>query len=239
GWKTSIRKLSLPLAGAAPPHLLTGARVRAHGIRVAGTLALASGDTSVQTVSAASLPNSLGEQRTLVILVTFSDNPAQPYTQELARNVMFGTTSNFFAENSFGQTWLAGDVAGWFTIATTSTICDTSAIAIQARTAAAAAGIDLAAYAHYVYAFPQNYACSFWGRSTVGGSPSEAWITGTFALGVTAHEFGHGMGLWHSHSIECNTTTLCSSSTMYEYGDTLDMMGAPPPPQSAHFNAFQ
>src|SRR5205814_9533941 len=91
----------------------------------------------------------------------------------------------------------------------------------------------------YVYAFPQNYACSFWGRSTVGGSPSEAWITGTFALGVTAHEFGHGMGLWHSHSIECNTTTLCSSSTMYEYGDTLDMMGAPPPPQSAHFNAFQ
>jgi hypothetical protein len=198
-------------------------------------LALAGGN-EVQTLAPAPVPNALGEQRTLVILVTFSDAPTQPYTPDEARSVMFETTSQFYWENSFQQTWLSGDVVGWFTIAATSTACDTNGIATQARSAASAAGVNLAAYAHYVYAFSQNYNCYFWGRSTLGGNPSHAWINGDFELGVTAHEFGHGMGLWHSHSMDCGATTLGSSCTAYEYGDTLDMMGAS---SFAHFNTFQ
>ena len=234
--QTALGVLSLHFATDPPTHLLTGAQVRVRGVQVQDVLALASGHTSVHTVAAAPATGSLGAQTTLLILVTFSDAPAQPYTVEDARSVMFGTTSSFFLENSYQQTWLTGDVVGWFTIATTSTACDTSAIATQAQAAATAAGVNLGAYVHQVYAFPQNYACAFWGRSSVGGSPSQTWINGDCELGVTGHELGHALGLYHSHSIECGGTTLCASPTLYEYGDTFDIMGAS---ASAHFGAFQ
>lgn len=233
---TNGKRYTLHFTSDEPKHLLTGAEIRVKGVERGDTLALGGGETSVQQLAPAPVPNSFGEQRTILILVNFSDAPVQPYTPDEARAVMFGTTSQFFLENSFQQTWLAGDVAGWFTIAATSTTCDTAGIATQAQAAAAAAGINLATYAHHVYAFPQNYACYFWGRSTVGGNPSQAWINGDFELGVTAHEFGHGLGLWHSHSTDCGVITLGSGCTVYEYGDTLDMMGAS---SFGHFNPFQ
>ena len=236
GLQTATGKLSLHFADDPPTHLLTGARVRAHGFRLDGTLALGSGSKNVQTVTPAPSGSKLGAQRTLVILVNFPDSPAQPYTPEYAQGVVFGTTSNFFLENSFQQTWLSGDVVGWFTIASSSSVCDTVGIAAEAQSAASAAGVDLAAYTHYIYAFPQNDACYFWGRSTVGGNPSQIWINGDFELGVTAHELGHALGLWHSHSLDCGATSLGSSCTVYEYGDTLDMMGAS---SFGHLNPFQ
>jgi hypothetical protein len=182
---TAAERLSLHFA-ADPPELLTGARVRVRGVRVNQTLALGSGKKgSVQTLSSA-VPNTFGAQETLVILVNFQDAPSEPFTPDSVRTAFFTTTSDFWLENSYQQTWLAGDVVGWFTTALSSTVCDTSGIATQAQAAASAAGVDLAAYAHHVYAFPQNYSCYFWGRSTVGGSPSQAWINGDFELGVTA-----------------------------------------------------
>jgi hypothetical protein len=233
---TNSGRYTLHFAGHPPTDLLTGARIRVNGTKAGNTLALGADPTSVQTVTPAPLPNALGEQRTLLILVNFADAPAQPYTPDAARSMMFDTTSRFYLENSFQQTWLSGEVAGWFTIAATSTVCDTAAIATQAEAAASAAGIDVAAYPHLVYAFPQNNACYFWGRSSVGGNPSRAWINGDFELGVTAHEFGHGLGLWHSHSMDCDGGALGTSCMAYEYGDTVDMMGAS---SFAHFNAFQ
>ena len=41
-------------------------------------LALEGGGKNVATVSAAPAPSTFGEQRTVVILVNFSDNPSQP-----------------------------------------------------------------------------------------------------------------------------------------------------------------
>ena len=232
---TAAERLSLHFA-ANPPHLLTGARVRVRGVRVRQTLALAGGGGSVQTL-ASPLPNALGEQRTLLILVNFSDAPTQPYTPDVARSVMFDTTSHFYLENSFQQTWLTGDVVGWFTIANSSTVCDTYAIAAQAEAAASAAGSNVSAYQRKVYAFPQNDACLFWGRSTIGGNPSQAWINGDFELGVTGHELGHGFGLWHSHAMDCGTAAVGTNCTTYEYGDNVDIMGGSS--RYAHFNAFQ
>jgi hypothetical protein len=234
---TNNGRYALHFRGQPPTNLLTGARIRAKGLLTGNTLALAPNSSDVQTVTPAASPNPLGEQRTLLILVNFSDAPTQPYTLDFARSVMFDTTSRFYLENSFQQTWLSGDVVGWFTIATTSTVCDMYAIATQAEAAASAAGINVTAYPHRVYAFPQNDACLFWGRSTVGGNPSQAWINGDFELGVTAHEFGHGLGLWHSHAMDCDTTAVGASCTTYEYGDNVDMMGGSS--RYAHFNAFQ
>jgi hypothetical protein len=233
--KTAHGKLALHFANE-PPALLTGAKVRVHGIKIDNMLALDGGGTAVQQVAAAPVPNALGPQRTLVILVNFQDNPAQPYTVADAQSVVFGTTSNFFLENSYQQTWLNGDVVGWLTIATSSSVCDTSAIATQAQSAAAAAGVNVSAYTHQVYAFPQN-ACGWWGLSSVGGSPSQTWIDGDLQLAVVGHELGHALGLWHSHALDCGTVALGPTCTAIEYGDLFDKMGGTT--YSGHFNSFQ
>jgi hypothetical protein len=237
--KAANRRFSLNFAKDPPTHLTSGARVRVRGVRTNGVLALQSGGDSIQVLSSA-LPNTLGEQRTLVILVNFRNNNSQPYTVDFANNLFFGTTSDFFLENSYQQTYLSGIIKGWYTIDMDSPMnaptCDYSLMSSLADQAAASAGVVLSNYSRKVYAFPQT-GCGWWGLSSVGGMPSRSWINGRLEIGVTAHELGHSLGLWHSHSLDCGASTLSASCTAYEYGDTMDMMGAPRGP--AHYNAFQ
>jgi len=244
---TAGERLSLHFAADPPKHLLTGAQIRVRGIRIGQTLELDSGSTSVQTTSAlpatsgtsaAVLPNTFGAQRTLIILINFQDNATQPYTPDYARGVVFGTISNFFQENSYGQTWLAGDVVGWYTIPLSSTTCVSGDIATHAEAAATVAGVNLSAYTRRVYAFPSNAACAFAGSATVGGNPSRAWINGAanMSLETLGHELGHGLGLLHSHSLVCDGTTMTGTCSTLGYGDGLDIMGWS---ASGHFNAFQ
>ncbi|MEH6587518.1 MAG: hypothetical protein V7720_13220 [Halioglobus sp.] len=237
----------------APTGLLSGLPVTVTGVLVpdreqkGGAMALHS-DGSVLTLAAKGgkgggnnggtptpTSSALGERRTLVILVNFQDFPSEPYTREFAEDLILGTTSDYFLESSGQQTWLSGDVVGWHTIPVSSAVCDRSAIALEAEKAAAATGVDIDAYSHRIYAFPQ-IPCGWWGLSSVGGNPTTTWITGKLKLGVTAHELGHSFGLYHSQSLDCGDTTLGSSCTQYQYGDTLDMMGSS---SFAHFNPFQ
>jgi hypothetical protein len=173
-------RITLHFTRNPPTNFLTGAHVRVSGTQQPdNSLMLASGSTSVQTLSApvsgakavtpsgssstAPLPNTFGAQSTLVMLVNFQDAPSnRPYTVASAQSVVFGTGSAFFLENSYQQTWLTGQVVGWFTIPLSSTSCDTTSIASYADSAASAAGVNLSAYAHHVYAFPQNNNCG-WG----------------------------------------------------------------------------
>lgn len=230
---------------AQPPGLVTGTQVRAKGVLLDDSMALESGDGSLTLAArggttggsnggTAAGPSATGEHKTLVILVNFQDNPIQPYTPDFAKTVLT-TTSDYFRENSSQQMWLNTDVTGWFTIANSSSVCDTWTIAAQAKEAASAAGYNLSAYTHHVYVFPQ-IACGWWGLSSVGGSPSNTWITGELKLGVTAHELGHAIGLFHSHSLDCGANTLGATCTTYEYGDQMDMMGSS---SAGHYNAFQ
>jgi len=228
--------LSLHFAGQSADQLLTGAKVQAHGVQIDNMLAL-DGSTDVQQVVPAPVPSTFGAQATAVLLINFSDNPAQPYTVTEAQSAIFGMTSDFFLENSYQQTWLTGSVFGWFTIPLSSATCDSTSIASYAESAAVAAGIDLSGYTHRVYAFPQISSCGWWGLSTVGGNPSQSWINGSFELAVLAHELGHGEGLWHSHSLDCGASLIVGSNCgIAEYGDIIDMMGSP---QVGHYNAFQ
>ena len=233
--QTTTERLELTEAPgrSALGDLQSGSVIRARGRRGPNsTLELQPNSTggSVTTLSLAS-PNTFGEQRVVIILVNFQDKPSAPYSWSQASQVTFGSVSDFFRDNSYGQTWLTGDVFGWFTIAENSTSCDQTKIYMLADQAAANAGVNLSNYTRRVYAFPQN-ACSFWGSGTVGGNPSRAWINGSYALKVVAHELGHNFGDWHSKSEPCDA----AGCSIIEYGDDRDIMGLS---GTGHLNAYQ
>ena len=214
------------------PDEQSGSTISLSGISIDGKVAVESFAAQAQA-----LPNTTGEKKVLVILVNFQDKQTQPFTAEHARSVMFDTASSYYYENSYGQTWLTGDVSGWFTIPLNSTSCNTAAIASYAEQAAASAGVNLSAYQHKIYGVPRIAACGFAGSGSVGGNPSQAWINSDrFGFEVVGHEFGHNLGLWHSRSLDCGTDVLGSNCTSSEYGDSFDLMGAAIP---AHVNLFQ
>ncbi|MEX6500768.1 Ig-like domain-containing protein [Pseudomonas zhanjiangensis] len=203
-----------------------------------GLLLLADGaTTSASGELAYDLPNTTGAQRTLAILVNFQDKPAdKPWTTSQANSLVFGDVSNFFRENSNQQTWLTGDVAGWYTIAVNSNQCDGFAIEQKAKAAAQAAGYNLANYERFLMIFPQNSACGYSGMGQVGAMPSSAWIHNSLTLRTVGHEMGHNLGLYHAHAMDCGDTTLGSSCSNQEYGDTVDIMGYTG--TVGHFNGF-
>jgi hypothetical protein len=215
-----------------PPALPSGARIRVEGVDVDGALALGSGETSVETLKLAAAPPSNNERQTLVLLVNFSDDPtAQPYSVDEAWQTVFGTASDYLLENSFGETWLEGEVDGWYTLPL-ATGCSTSQIASAAN---AEAGVDPSDYDSVIYVFPRNSNCGWAGAGTVGGSPGKIWINGNLGWQTVGHELGHNLGLQHSNGLECGDVPMGSDCQSMEYGDRLDIMGYSP----AHLNAFQ
>lgn len=237
--KTNAGERELHFA-ARPTRLQTGSRIRVKGIALDADIVLANGGSGNVTTVAAALPNTLGVQNTLVILVNFSDAVTEPFTTATASQVVLGDTSAYDAEVSYQQTTLGGAVTPWYTIASTSTTCDYNAIASQADAAATTGGYVLANYRRKVYVFPGN-SCTWWGLGTIGGNPSKAWINAKFGfvVSVVAHEMGHNFGLYHSHSLDCGANVVGGTCTASEYGDVLDVMGGTPGGGAAHFNAFQ
>ena len=236
--------------GRHAPHQGNGRKVRIDGVLFAapqggdGVLAVEDGTSNVAWLDNAgtstslditpSVQYSLGEQKTLMILVNFSDNPDQPWTPAQGQD-LFNTLDAYIRENSAGRTWLTGGVAGWYTIALSSTVCDSYTLRNQAQGAAMQAGYNMANYDRLIYVFPKN-ACGYAGSGSVGGKPTDAFINAEFTLHNLAHEFGHNLGLDHAHALDCGATTLGSTCDSIVYGDTLDVLGYYA--GEGHYNAF-
>ncbi|GIU29344.1 NEW3 domain-containing protein [Shewanella schlegeliana] len=191
--------------------------------------------TDVMSASASSLPNTIGEQRTLVILVNFQNNTSQPWTTAEVQEMVFGTVNDYYQEASYGQTWLSGVVQGYFTLPIDAT-CRTNDIDNYGRQAVIASGVDVSEYDRWVYIYPENSDCGWTGQGTIGGSPSRAFINGSMTLRTVGHELGHNFGLHHAKDYDCSEGVLTGRCMSFEYGDTMDIMGKSG--VTGHFNAF-
>ncbi len=183
-----------------------------------------------------------GTRRVLAILLKFPQDATTPYTQTQAQNVLFNATSsvkNLYAETSYGQTNLVGDVTPWLTATVNKpTTCDTGTVQSQAVARAQGAGYNLANYDLLVYA-QTALPCGWSGLAYVGASG--AWINGnSFSTLVVGHELGHNFGMLHSHSLACSgsmfTPTCETAGSRSEYGDRFDTMGNS---RAGHFNSYQ
>jgi hypothetical protein len=223
----SGRSFTLRLERAPARRLRSGAFVtvsgRAHGalLYVPATqtqLYAQTESTSAPSASPATAGTAVvsGDQRTLVMLVNFS-NANLACTPDAVSDLMFSTTSGIsvdaiYRQSSSGSVSLSGGVVGPFTIQASSTDpCDTGGWADAADAAATAAGADPASFPRRVYVLPSS-SCPAAGIGDLGGASTRAWVFTCDLLDIYAHELGHNFGMNHA------------STPTSEYGDSSDFM---------------
>lgn len=214
--------------GEAP--WLTGARIKVRGVALGSELVVAeAGGKSAQTVAAAPAIVS-GDQRTIVMLINFTNDTQQPWSPASVHDVMFNAASSvnrFYQDASFGTVSVSGDVVGWFTIPLDNSGCNYNGWANAADSAATDAGVSLGNYQRRVYLFPRTGSCGWAGLGTIGGNPSRAWSNGYNDYRLFAHELGHNLGAHHASTLSCGGSAIDASGacTTSEYGDVFDVMG--------------
>lgn len=228
---TASGKVTLSFKGARPAGFFNGAKVRVSGTMAGGTLAVGrnKADASVQTVAAAST----GPRKLAVLLLKFADTDPDPYTVAQAQGVIFGnanSVANYFADESYGQMTVTGDVFGYFVISVNTAACDYTDVGNKARAAAAAAGIDLSSYTQIQYVH-SVLPCGWSGLAYVPGRDS--WLNQSLGLRVSAHELSHNYGVHHASTLSCTVSgvrvTLSANAadcTSSEYGDPFSVMGS-------------
>ena len=113
--KSGAKRLNFYPA-AESPSLISGATVQVQGYQIGDKVVAGLGGETFQ-VLAEPTPPSIGDQKTLVVLITFPDAGAVPFTPEQARNFVFNDQMQaFFQEASYGKVSLSGDVLGWYTL---------------------------------------------------------------------------------------------------------------------------
>jgi len=225
-----------------PLPLLTSSLVRARGIVLDSELVLESGEGSTESTEGYTLSvlstaptNTIGEQKTIVMLVNFINDPTEPVSKEDVERIMFAdpgdqSVDDFYRENSFDQAWFSGNVYGWYQYYYSSDTypCQYQSWAQFADSEAENRdGVDLTQYARKVYVFPNSGGCGLSGMGTLGGSPSKAWIFSPLSPRVYTHEIGHNFGVHHADLLRCDGVAIddYANCDQIEYGDLYDIMG--------------
>lgn len=217
---------------------LAGAQVRVSG-RLRGNALSVRSLRSVRSAASGFHAISDGPRETAVLLVNFASAPAEPFTVDSAREVVFtgpASVDAYYREQSFGRVSFTGreradgDVFGWLTIGSPTDGCPYRTWSTAARAAAQAEGVDLTGYKHVIYVFPYVGSCGWGGLGELPGD--ESWVNGSPSLRVIGHELGHNLGVHHANSLRCvdgagQGLALAEgeSCVQSEYGDPFSIMG--------------
>ncbi|HMG36087.1 MAG TPA: NEW3 domain-containing protein [Blastocatellia bacterium] len=212
--------------GGRPVAAGVGSRLRVTGRKSGKVLTVESAEV---LLSAQSSP-AQGEQRQLVMLFNFQDQPTnKPWTPAYINDLIFNQVNRYYQQASYGLTWVTGDLAGWYTIPVNSTDCNANRTQ-AAEDGARALGYNPDNYSHKIYIYPSTGCQSSGGTtwlSTDSSGNVKTWtyISGSATTYILTHEFGHSLGFRHSNSLSCAGATFGTGCTNVEYGDNYDVMG--------------
>jgi hypothetical protein len=216
---------------ATPPNVPSGSQVIVRGVKRGGVIR---GDVRARPGVRAAGAGVLGDYKTAVLLVNFTNDRSQPWAASTVRDRFFGTGSSvdtFFKEQSWNQVDLSGDVYGWYELAqSSSTSCSDPTVdawAAEADQKARDSGVPLASFDSIAYVFPRQNSCGWAGLAELPGN--QLWLNGDITVRVASHELGHNMGVHHAASLACSNNgvgvQISSTCTMSEYGDPFSTMG--------------
>ncbi|MEO7318696.1 MAG: Calx-beta domain-containing protein [Chthoniobacteraceae bacterium] len=179
---------------------------------------------------------STGVRSVLYIRVAFPETRKEPQTEAAAYDMM-RQVNDFMVENSYGNLYLLTTVTPLVIVPRTEAFYkggggDESVLQTDAQTAARNLGYDFAKYDHDIVAYNGGPG-TFGGLGYVGSRG--IWIR-TITVGVTSHELGHNLGLWHANSWDTGGASTIGSGANVEYGNVFDTMGTTSA-GDRHFNA--
>jgi NPCBM-associated, NEW3 domain of alpha-galactosidase len=209
--------------------LPTGSRLRVYGRMRNGNLNVEQSEV-VQAVETTSINHARGEQRQLVMLFNFQDQPNnKPWTASYVQDLLFTQVNTYWQSESYGATWITGDFTGWYTLPISSTDCQSNMRQL-AEDGARALGYNPDSYSHKMYIYPSggchsNGGVTWTGTDSSGNFTSSVYLCGSVTFYSLGHEFGHTLDLSHSNSLNCSGVTFGTNCTRVEYGDHYDVMG--------------
>src|SRR3989338_7589789 len=223
-----------------PPSAPLGTTVEGDGVLLDQTITLYAAQLGAGfRVITAAVPPSLGERKTLALLVNFQADPqtggispASAFLQMFASSV---SVNMFFQEASYGKTSVTGTVSGWHTLpnAPSCDLTGSGGIA-EGAIAAADAAIDFSQYDHLVFMVNPGFYCRAHDGgvrtySTAEGQRSFRQSNPYGGFSVASHELGHSFGASHGNGWDCPLTLLLNLDENQDcsigYFDPFDVMG--------------
>lgn len=183
-------------------------------------------------------PDSVGKQKTLVILAQDASDPSgsKQATKSQVRKKYFGNDGNsvndFIVANSYGKASITGEVTGWTSV---KNLCEATKFEhsgfaysqlAQKILKKVSSKQNIGKYSRFVFVLPSNSTTtrSCFQRGTQGiGTVGKAKLkigkknvkasfnfikAGTLDSAVAAHEFGHNFGATHADSYDCGEHTI-------------------------------
>lgn len=228
----------------------SGMQVQVTGKRTDNVIQSSDGIIKPSNTQAANdfqLPPVTGDQKVLIMLVNFPNNPQPPLiTRTKMDDVFFNKVNAFYKTISRNKISISGQTLDWFNIPNQPD-CDLYSVQLNALNQAYTK-IDIKQFSHYIFILPRTSNCQRFGNNnyfaTMGKTPfdtSAGLVYGTYAVfntdtsslsdtpgpAIMAHEFGHQLGLNHANFLSCtNTSFSYSGCVSEEYGDYADVMGS-------------